>query len=126
GGPGLQEPLAGDEADPFRAEDLATGVRSPQNHVENRVQVRLWPREQMSLPRHADRRREEARPGQRRVATVRRLEPRERTRNTAGGSTDPEDLRGAPVELDVDRLHLAGRDVEPVTGNRHEEVVQAD
>ena len=57
---------------------------------------------------------------------MRRLEPGDRPGNADGGSADPEDLGCPPVELDVDRLHLADGDFEPVTGNRDEEVVQAN
>src|SRR5204862_8169948 len=50
----------------------------------------------------------------------------DRPGNTAGGSTDPEDLRRAPVERDVDGLHLPGRAGETLTGNGDEEVVQSN
>src|SRR5256885_3202516 len=56
---------------------------------------------------------------------MRHLEPGDSARHAAGSGAYPKDLRRASVELDLDRIHLANRPIEPVTGDRDEEIVQA-
>src|SRR5438067_8708223 len=123
---GHYEPVTRDEAHAFGTEDLASGLGAPQDHVEDRVQEGLRLRELVPLARDGDCRLEQAPPRQGRVGAVRRLEPGDRPGNADGGSADPEDLGCPPVELDVDRLHLAQGASEALTGNRDEEIVQAD
>ena len=123
---GHHEPVAGDEPHTFGAVDLASGLGAPEDHVEDRVQEGLRLRELVPIACNGDRGLEQAPPRQGRVIAVRGFEAGDRPGNTAGGSTDPEDLRRAPVELDVDGLHLPGRAGETLAGNGDEEVVQSN
>ena len=100
--------------------------RVPQDEVEDRMQVGLRSRQLDAVPGERDRRLDQAPPGQRRVALVRRLEARHGTWHGAGPGPDEEDLRRRPVEVDVDRLHVRlDRPAGALPGQRDEEVEQA-
>ena len=89
------------------------------------MQVRLRPRQLDPAARKLERRLEQARPGQRAVRAVRRLEAGRRARNRAGRRADPEDLGGVAVEVDVDRLHVGRpRPARAEAGDGDEEVEQ--
>src|SRR5439155_8132888 len=84
-------------------------VGVPEDDVEDRVEVRLRPRQLEAAACELDRRLEQPPPGQRRVCTVRLGEAGDGARDGAGRRADAEDLAGlTALEGDVDRLHLGG------------------
>ena len=86
------EPVARDERNTARAEDLVTDLRAPQDQIEDAVQVGLRRDEFVPVAGNRNRRLEQAAPRQPRVRAMRRLEPGDRTRHGARGAPDTKDL----------------------------------
>ncbi len=115
------------EAAPVRAAvDTAALGGVAQDLIEDRVEMRLRPRERNAAAGELDRGLQQLAPRQPSVGPVNRLEACSRARNGAGGLADPEDLRRVAVaaEPDVDRVHLRTPRHRSATPGRRDEKVR--
>src|SRR5205807_726780 len=96
---GLNERVPRTEPIPVTLVDRTSLGRMPEDHVEDRMQVRLRTRQLETLTREPDRRREKLLPRKRPVRALRLLEPDRCTRHGDRGPADPKLLGRAAGEV---------------------------